>query len=297
MAFAITIQGTVKDQGQNPIAGITVELFKEVGLAIDSDVTDATGFYSVSASSDSHGADIYHADAQGLSPHYSNPAAGPGHSWGAASNNVYTDNFTTTFTNVNPTRSTVGNQTFEEDDGTKTITKTMGDADAGDVLTPVKLSGASWGTLSKVSSTQYRWSFNTGTPAPGEYTFSYRIDDNFGGSSPSESFEVTITEANQPPVFTTPGTIRFEQNSGLRTFQLVASDPEGGAVTFEKDTGQTWATVDVNTGLVTVDTAAAAQGSFNHIWTAHDPDGGETSRSHLIEILEELLIGPYYQVA
>lgn len=297
MAFNLTIQGTVKDQGANPIQGITVELKREAGGALDSDVTDASGFYSVSTT-DVSGADAYRADPQGLSPHYSDPGQGPLHAWDAASNQLFTDNFTSTFSNSNPTRSTVGNQTYTEDDGTKTVTKTMGDADAGDVLTPVKLSGPSWGTLSKVSATQYRWTFNTATPAPGVYNFSYRIVDNFGGQSPSETFSVTIEEANEPPVFTNPGTIRFERNSGLRTFQLVATDPEGKDVDFSKISGQSWATVNAETGLVTVDTndAGALEGSYGHTWRAIDADGGFTNRTHTIEIIEELLIGPYFQV-
>ena len=78
----------------------------------------------------------------------------------------------------------------------------MGDADSGDVLTPVKVSGPSFATISKVNNTTGRWTVNTdhASSVQGAFNLDYRVDDDWGGRSVTRTFQVNILAGNQPPV-------------------------------------------------------------------------------------------------
>jgi len=303
MAFNLTIEGTITDTNTDPVDGMTVNMIESPsGSTVQTTTTDGTGSYSLTITdAESTGEETYRADPLALDPHYLDPGAGSFHAWDGASNKTVSgEDFVADITNENPTRSTVGNQTFTEDSGLiSTPNRTMSDPDSGDVLTPVKTDGASWGTIVKVDNSTYRWDFQTNTPAPNVYGFSYRIDDDWGGSSTVENFNVTIEEGNNPPDLVNPGTKRFTQNTGVQQFSLSASDPDGNLASspFSKVSGQSWATVNATSGAVSVDTDVAGTGNFGHTWRASDAEGLTDDENHTIEITDFIRFWPYYHPA
>ncbi len=280
----ISIQGTIRDQFGVPVSGMLVRLLKN-GSSIKSTNTDGSGFYALDDTVVSSA--VYQADPANIAPHYSDPGVGPTHEVPPGFDGFFTDDFTSTKLNTNPTRGTVGNKTYEKDSGSYTVDKTMGDADAGDVLTPVKLAGAGWGTLTKQNATTYRWTFNTAGVAAGDYQFQYRIEDDWGGSSSTETFTVTITEPpppNNPPNLTNPGNKQYYHNTGNHTFQLAASDPDGDALTFSRVSGPANITIS-SSGLVTVKSNNLNR--TTHVVTARVSDGrgGTDDETFNVEIL------------
>lgn len=159
----------------------------------------------------------------------------------------------------------------------------MSDSDAGDVLTPVKTQGPAWATIAKINNSTLRWTFNTAGVAPGNYTCGYRVDDDWGGSSTTRTFDVEITSTNQPPTLTNPGAKSYPNNSGNETFQLEASDPESDPLTFSKTNGPSWGTVDANTGDVTINTTTATRGQHTFDWRV-DALGGFDEEGHTVTI-------------
>src|SRR5687768_4809417 len=143
-----TINGTLKTNGGVAIPGKVVQLRDYASgfpyAVRDSDETDAGGNYTVSTTISGSLRSAF----SGSSPHYA-ATEGPNHNWSGVSNETHTDNLVSTFTNNNPTRATIGDQEYVEDTGNQHIDAAMSDADSGDVLTPVKLSGPSWGTIGK----------------------------------------------------------------------------------------------------------------------------------------------------
>lgn len=278
--MAITINGQIKDQFGSPVVGMTVRLREgsPTGIVRDTDVTDGSGNYSVTYGASSG---TYYADPAALSPHYSDPGVGSG--W-FAPQTVNGENFTSTFSNSAPTRGTVGNQSYERDSGSPTVDRSMADTD-GDTLTPVKDSGPAWATLSKVASGTYRWTFNTTGVVAGDYPCSYHIEDGFGGSSSTENFTVTITEPNDPPDITNPGTLQYQNNSGVQQEQLVATDPDE-PLTYSKTAGEGWGSIHPTTGIMSFDTDAAARGTnFGFIWRVQDALGAWAEVTHGVQIL------------
>jgi hypothetical protein len=291
MANAVTIFGNASDnQGTpQPVEGMTFVMKFEEEVTVDTTVTDENGDYTLSKANPADG--DYRAVPAALPPHYNTtPPAGPNHAYTAPGSPSHNDDFTLIpFSNNSPTRETIGNQSWEEDSGTQTVTKNMSDADAGDVLDVVKVSGASWISYVKISATQYRLSVNTNDPAatPNTYPTSYKIVDNFGGETSTESLDVVITTANGPPVLTNPGTKNYQNNSGVKSFALSAVDPESDPITFSKRTPTAfWITVNIPTpGNVRVDTDAASRGAQGSRYRAADDHGNWDDELHTINIL------------
>lgn len=279
-----TVNGTLKDQFGDPIPGKTVWLFKSTfpPAVMDSDETDASGNYSVSTTT----ANTLVATWAGESPHYSN-ADGPTRVWNGVSNQTHTDHLVSTFSNNDPQHGNMANIELTENTGNQTAEGGMSDADSGDELSVVKDSGPSWGTLAKVSNTLFRWTFDTDVPSPGSYTFTYHVNDNFGGSSGVDSFDVDIEADNDPPVLTNPGTKTYSLNSGNQTFNLSASDP-GDTLTYSKQSGPTWVSVNSSSGLVTVATNSATEGNFSVTWRVTDSGGLFDEETHTIVIKKKL---------
>lgn len=284
MAFGLGISGTIEDQNGDPVEGMTVRMRNDDGGAVvDTDVTDASGAYLVSTDSTFDPAGDYFADPDGLSPHYTDPGQGSVYSWPGDTNQAEVDNFTSTFSNADPTVDQIANKQYEEDSGTKTVDANMSDAD-GDSMTPVKTQGPSWGTISKPTSSSLRWTFDTAVPTPGTYTFGYRVDDGFGGSSATKTFDVEITGSNNPPVWDPISDQSYSNNSGDHVIDGEATDPDGDPVSYSKVSGPTWVTINSTTGNITVDSDAATRGTFGVTVRASDNQGATADESFNVTI-------------
>jgi VCBS repeat-containing protein len=119
----------------------------------------------------------------------------------------------------------------------------------------------------------------TYTPAAassGAVSFTYTVKDNNGATSNAATVVITIIPGNRAPV---------AQNGGLATFEgrtttgtLIATDPEGAALTFTIVTNGTKGTVtitDAGTGAYTYVPNASANGTDS--FTFHVSDGALTS--------------------
>jgi hypothetical protein len=271
MAFTLTIEGQVTKTGGAPAVGVTVTMHQEVGASPDTDVTDASGNYSVSHTEATETGEAHWVTVGPVSPHLGSDTS-PEHDHEHAS---FTENLFMVVSNNNPTTTAISARSYEEDSGIYTADFTMSDADAGDVLTPAKVSGDAWGTVSKISNSIGRWTFNTSGVAPGVYNgFQYRCTDDWGGTSTTRSVQVTITSGNTAPTLTSPGNKSYANKSGNQTFQLVASDPESDPLTYSKQSGPSWVTCSVS-GLVTVATNSATRGV--HSVTFRVSDGSLTN--------------------
>lgn len=282
MAFTLTIFGRItKTPGGTAVAGMTVNMVKEVGsTVVDTDVTDVNGDYAVSVSLGSETGDDYYANPLALAPHYGDPGEGPSHPHEHTS---YEDNFSSAFTNNNPTTTAVSNRSYEENSGSYTADFTMADADS-DAMTAEKVAGESWGTVSQPNATTGRWTFDTTGVTPGVYTtFQYRAVDAYSGASTTRAVQVTITAANQNPVLSNPGNKSYLNESGDQTFQLSATDPDGDPITYSKQTGPTWVTVSTS-GLVTVKTNQSTRGVHAVTFRAADNHGGTDDESITVTI-------------
>lgn len=266
MAFTLTIEGQVTKTGGAPVAGVTVTMHQNVGPDPDTDVTDASGMYAVSHSETSETFEAHWVSVGPVSPHLGSDTS-PEHEHEHTS---YTENLFMPVSNNNPTTTAISAREYEENSGSYTADFTMSDADSGDVLTPAKVAGESWGTVAKVGAGTGRWTFDTTGVAPGVYTtFQYNVTDDWGGTSTTRSVQVTITAANQAPVLANPGNKSYLNKSGNKTFQLSATDPDGDPIIYSKQVGPAWVTCN-SSGLVTVATNSATRGVHNCTFRASD---------------------------
>jgi len=285
MAGTLTIQGTLTDD-RTPaqvVVGQTVELkLRPTDALIDTDVTDAGGDYLLQAVSPPEIAADYRVDPVALTPHFNDPGFGPTHEWDAVSSPSFVDDFTVPFVNTNPAKGAVGNQSYVENTGTEQAFFSMSDSDSGDVLTPILVSGPSGVSIVKVSNSQGRLDTNTAVTPVGVHQVKVRVDDDWSGSSAVETFTVTITAANTPPVLTNPGTKNFFNNSGVQQFQLVATDADGDPLTYNKTTGPSWGSTNVS-GLVSIDTDTGTRAAWAFGWRVSDGTDTDTE-NHTIHI-------------
>lgn len=281
MASTLLVNGQVTESPSgDPVVGVTVELFGGDGSGVvDSDVTDASGNYSVSHTEPSATGESFHAIAEADPPHL---AEGTSASVLHGSVTVTRD-ITMAYTNSNPTCTAASSpRTFEEDTGSYTGDFTFADAD-GDVVSVDKVSGASWGTLAAVGASTGRWTWNSGSPSPGDYVFEYRVIDSEGGVSTTRAVEVTITAGNAAPVLTNPGAKSYANKSGNQTFQLAATDADSDPLAYSKQSGPSWVTVS-SSGLVTVNTNSATRGVHNITYKVSDGNGGTDTEASTITI-------------
>jgi hypothetical protein len=110
-----------------------------------------------------------------------------------------------------------------------------------------------------------------------------RVDDDWGGSSATETAFITINSANSPPTLTGPPDRDYFNNSGDQTLQLTATDPDDDPLTYSKQSGEDWGTV-TPAGLITFDTDLATRGAFVFTWKVEDGQGGSDSKSHTVNI-------------
>lgn len=292
MAFELTVSGTLKDQSGNPLVDATVEMRKDAAV-VDTDLTDTGGNYVVRANSTDDGLGDYNSHFAGDTHHTA--VSGPVHSWGADANEQFTDNLVTTYSNTNPTREDVPDYVNDEDSGVLSQDFTMGDAD-GDPLTVEKLSGPSWVTISAVDGVTYRVTRNTDAAAPGDYTASYQILDDQGGSTTTDSFDITINEVNVAPFFGAarkPPDQSLLKDSGVHTFFIRANDNNDDPLTYTKVEDRSWITVTTEDdpagdperrGRVAADTGLAPLGEVQQGYRATDPEGLSDTTDHQITI-------------
>lgn len=117
MSFSLTIEGTIVDQHDDPVEGMTVVLRNSGGANRNQTTTNASGFYSLSISSDNNGPDNYHADPASLSPHYSDPGSGSGYEWAADVNDTTTQDFQSTVSNNSPTVTQISDKSTRRTQG------------------------------------------------------------------------------------------------------------------------------------------------------------------------------------
>lgn len=282
MAIGISIEGVIDDDSGDPVPGLTVELERLDTGFVESTTTDASGYFFLQEEAPGS-ADSYRANPQG-DLHHSDPGEGPYHAWDGSSDDAYTDNFTTTVSNTDPTMGSIADPTYNADSGVQSETGSLSDAD-GDDLTIYKDSGPSWGSIVKVSDTEYRWDFDTGGVNGGDYTFSGHVEDDFGGSSTAKSVTVTIESANTPPTIDDPGFKSYEKDTGDQAFQLTASDPDESIVnlTFDKVSGPSFGSV-TSIGGVTIRTNDAPEGDHDFTWRVTDSSGATDTVTHTVRI-------------
>jgi len=104
----------------------------------------------------------------------------------------------------------------------------------------------------------------------------YSVSDPFGGTA-SGLLTVSVTAVNDPPVVTKPGDL-LTLEGGSVSLQIVASDPDGDALTFVVNGLPNGLTIDAN-GLISGAPKAGSAGSYDVSVTANDGHGGETTVS------------------
>ena len=161
-----------------------------------------------------------------------------------------------------PTLNPIANQVVDEL-STLTVTATATDFDTTDKLAYSIVSGPA-GTAINATTGVFTWT-PTEAQGPGTYTVTVRVDD--GGhpnKSDQKSFQITVNEVNDAPVFN-PGIGNKVVNEGTTlTFTATASDTEGNPYFFSLLSGPTGATIDANTGVFTwTPTEVNGPGVFN----------------------------------
>ena len=101
----------------------------------------------------------------------------------------------------------------------------------------------------------------------GSYTVTATVSD--GAVTDSRTFTWTVTNVNRPPVFTQPANQTSAEGASV-SLQLVASDPDGTALTYSTTGLPAALTVNPTTGLIAGTLAAASAGSYTVTATASD---------------------------
>ena len=101
----------------------------------------------------------------------------------------------------------------------------------------------------------------------GSYTVTATASD--GSLSDSKTFTWTVTTGNRPPVLTQPANQTSAEGASV-SLQLVASDPDGTALTYSATGLPPALTVNATTGLIAGTLAPASAGSYTVTATAED---------------------------
>jgi hypothetical protein len=231
----LTVTGTLRGANSTPLSGKVVELHNSAHSNLDQDTTDGSGNYSIGPIELSPG--TYHTHFDAVAAHGGQSTTiDHGTSPTSVARNI-------TLPDAAPTAGTMSSKSYSDETGSYTEDFTMADTDPGDVLTPVKVAGPSFATISKVNNTTGRWTVNTdhATFVPGLFDLDYRVDDDWGGRSVTRTFQVNALAGNQDP--TLVGVLngfQLEQFSGTFVDSISATDPEGQSVTFSQAGGPSW---------------------------------------------------------
>ena len=113
-----------------------------------------------------------------------------------------------------------------------------------------------------------------GAAAGSPYSVTASVSD--GGLSSSVSFTWTVSGTNQPPVITSPGDQSDAEGTAV-TLALVASDPDGDALSYSAPGLPPGLSVDASTGDITGTVSIGAAAGSPYSVTASVSDGGLSS--------------------
>ncbi len=293
MAFAITINGTVQDDRGPPqnVVGMTAKLMKGTSEVANTP-TNGAGFYSVGGNA---GAGTYRVEFVPLSPHFGAPPDTPEHEWDALGDDTFPEGTTTSaFANQNPSVQILSDQgPWEQNSGVHVVFFTMNDADVGDILTALKDSGVVFGAVLTVNNSLGKWEFDAGhvSASIGDHNFGYNNEDDWDGVGLVRGLTVEIIAENSAPTIDNPGLQIFTADTGVQEFFVTGDDVDGDSLSFSKDGGESWATIQTwdssppGSGKVSVQTNGVSPGDYaGHIWRVTATGGFDTA-SHTIRIL------------
>jgi subtilisin family serine protease len=146
-----------------------------------------------------------------------------------------------------PTLNNIANQTINEL-SPFSLQFTASDPNPGDVLT-YSLVSAPPGATVNAATGLFTWT-PTEAQGPGTYTITAKVTDNgFPQLSDQKSFQITVNEVNDAPVFN-PGIGNKTVNEGSTlSFTVTGSDTEGNPFFFTLASAPVGATINPNTGL------------------------------------------------
>ena len=197
--------------------------------------------------------------------------------------------------NAAPSFTVGANQSDAEDSGAHTISNWITDASAGpgegsQVLTFVVTNNTNTGLFSAgpAVSASGTLTYTTATDAFGTATITLRLDDDHGGSTGTQTFDIVLTPVNDPPTFTKGANQSAAESSSAHTVTGWATNILPGGT---GETGQVLTFVvtgDTNTGLFSILPAVSATGTLTYTLAANqngtatislrlDDDGGQSS--------------------
>jgi len=205
---------------------------------------------------------------------------------GFATSGAATVNINIASVNDPPTLSPISSQTVAEGNPL-TFTASATDGDVPPDPLSFSLEGAPPGASISPSGA-FTWT-PTEAQGPGTYTITVRVTDT--GSPPlsaTQSFSVTVTEANQPPVFPALGSQTVNEGS-LLAVVAVAADPDLPAqpLQYSLDGAPPGASIDPTSGIFTwTPTEAQGPGQYSINVRVSDGAGGTATASFQINVQE-----------
>lgn len=190
---------------------------------------------------------------------------------------IDTQSVTVTINDVNETPSITGAATLNIAEnttvGTVLSTYSATDPDTADTLTysiveaglPFTINATN-GQLSLAAALDYE--------TTNSYSLTVRVSDGNGGVA-DQSLNVTVTNANEPPVLTGPATHTVAEGTALGTSlgTYSATDVDGNPITFSiVEAGQPFA-INATTGELTVDGPLNFEATPSHTFTVRADDG------------------------
>jgi hypothetical protein len=177
--------------------------------------------------------------------------------------------------NLPPVLGAIGNRSVDE--GTElSFDLTATDPD-GNTLAYSIVSGSQPGMTLNASTGTFSWT-PTEAQGPGTYDVTFRVTDNgVPAFHDEETIQITVHDANRPPVLGTIGNRSVDEETEL-SFGLTATDPEGNTLTYSIVSGsQTGMTLNASTGAFSW-TPTEAQGPGTYDVTFRVTDDGSPVR-------------------
>jgi hypothetical protein len=200
--------------------------------------------------------------------------------------------FDITVTNVNraPTVNTIANQTVAEN-AALTVTPSASDPD-NDVLA---WSGTNVPSGASVNASTGEFTWTPSYSQAGSYSAVTLTADDGNGGTASQSFDITVTNVNQPPTIASIPDQTVEVNM-LLTVTPSASDGDGDALAWSGTNIPAGASVNASTGVLTWTPNAGDVGSYPNVaLTADDGNGGTASQSFMITVSAQVNDPPVVQ--